>query len=135
MGRALGIIGIVAGAILLIIGFLTIFAFIYANLSVVSLAIPVIILIVGALLVAYGNRSVFRNKVNSTMGLKNVFCRYCGKKTVSGEYCSACEKNSQSSSVTMKICRGCNSVMSDDSQYCANCGKNFNNRVRPQTPE
>jgi hypothetical protein len=123
MGRALGIIGIVAGAILLIIGFLTIFAVIDRNLSVASMVIPIIIMIVGALLVAYGNRSVFRNKVNSTIGLKSVFCRYCGKKTVSGEYCSACGKSSQSSSVSMMICRGCDSAMSDDSQFCANCGK------------
>ena len=57
MGKVLGIIGVIAGAILLIIGFLTFFAVIKANLSPIALVIPVIIMIIGALLVAYGRRS------------------------------------------------------------------------------
>lgn len=125
MGKVLGIIGIVAGAILLIIGFLTFFAVIGRNLHAASLIIPVIIMIVGAILVAYGNRSYLRSKMDSTVGLKSVFCRHCGKKAVTGEYCSACGKTSQSSTTSMKICRDCNAAMSDDSQYCANCGKQF----------
>jgi predicted amidophosphoribosyltransferase len=82
-------------------------------------------MIVGALLVAYSNRSLYRSKANSIAVLKSVFCRHCGKKTVTGEYCSACGKSSQSSSTTMKICRGCSSPMSEDSLYCANCGNGF----------
>jgi hypothetical protein len=84
MGKALGIIGIIAGAILLIIGFLTIFYVIFANLSLPFLAIPGIFMVVGALLIAYGNRSRFYGIVGSTIEPKSVFCRYCGKKTVSG---------------------------------------------------
>jgi|ERR671914_472980 RNA polymerase subunit RPABC4/transcription elongation factor Spt4 len=125
MGKALGIIGIAAGAILLIIGFLTFFAVFGLNLQVTFLVIPLIIMILGALLVAYGNRSYLRSKVDSTVGLKSVFCRHCGKKAVTGEYCSACGKSSQSLTTSMKVCRDCNSAMSDDSQYCANCGKQF----------
>ena len=125
MGKALGIIVAVAGAILLVIGFLAFFAVIGANLQATFILIPVVIWIVGALLVAYGNRSYLRSKMDSTVGSKSVFCRHCGKKAVTGEYCSACGKSSQSLTTSMKVCRDCNSAMSDDSQYCANCGKQF----------
>jgi hypothetical protein len=125
LSKVLGIIGIVAGAILLIIGFLIFFAVIGANLHAASLVIPIIIMIVGALLVAYGNRSYLRSKMNSTAGFKSVFCRHCGKKAPTGEYCSACGKSPQSSSTNLKIYPNCNSTMSEDSKYCTNCGKQF----------
>lgn len=132
MGKALGRIGIIAGAILVIIGFLTVFAVIGANLTASFLAIPILFMVVGALLIAYGKRSIYRGKVvstiepeNVTIEPKNAFCRYCGSETVSGEYCSACGNSSQSTSATMKICRTCNSTMSEDSQYCAHCGMEF----------
>ena len=139
MGKPLGRIGIIAGAILLIIGFLTVFAVIGANLTASFLAIPIIFMVVGALLIAYGKRSIYRGKVVSTIEPENVtiepenvtiepenaFCRYCGSETVSGEYCPACGNSSQSTSATMKICRTCKSTMSEDSQYCAHCGMEF----------
>jgi membrane-bound ClpP family serine protease len=125
LGKALGIIGIAAGAILIIIGFLTFFAVFRADLHAATLVVPIIIMIVGALLLGYGQRMLSRSKTSSTAMVKSVFCRHCGKKAVTGEYCSACGKSSQSTSRTTKICRGCNSTMSDESQYCANCGKGF----------
>jgi hypothetical protein len=132
MVKALGRIGIIAGAILLIIGFLTVFAVIGANLTASFLAIPIIFMVVGALLIAYGKRSIYRGKVvstiepeNVTIEPENIFCRYCGSETVSGEYCSACGNSSQSTSAIMKVCRTCFSTMDEDSQYCAHCGMKF----------
>jgi hypothetical protein len=139
MGKTLGIISIKVGAILLIIGFLTVFVVIGANLTASFLAIPIIFMVVGALLIAYGKRSIYRDRVVSTtehkdatiepegvtIERKNLFCRYCGGETVSGEYCTACGNSSQSTSAIMKVCRTCFSTMSEDSQYCAHCGMQF----------
>ena len=132
MGKALGIKGRKVGAILIIIGFLTVFAVIGAKLTTSFLAIPIIFMVVGALLIAYGKRSIYRSKVvstiepeNVTIEPENIFCRYCGSETVSGEYCSACGNSSQSTSAIMKVCRTCFSTMDEDSQYCAHCGMKF----------
>jgi RNA polymerase subunit RPABC4/transcription elongation factor Spt4 len=132
MVKALGRIGIRAGTILVIIGFLTVFAVIGANLTTSFLAIPIIFMVVGALLIAYGKRSIYRGKVvstvepeNVTIEPENIFCRYCGSETVSGEYCSACGNSFQSTSAIMKVCRTCFSTMDEDSQYCAHCGMKF----------
>jgi hypothetical protein len=57
MGKALGIIGVAAGVILLVIGSLLFFELIDGNYSV--LVIPLILFIVGVFLVAYGNHSYF----------------------------------------------------------------------------
>jgi hypothetical protein len=138
MGRVLGT-GIKIGAILLIIGFLTVFAVIGANLMASFLAIPIVFMIVGALLIAYGKRSIYRDRIVSTtepkdaniepegvtIERKNLFCRYCGGETISGEYCTACGNSSQSTSAIMKVCRTCFSTMSEDSRYCAHCGMEF----------
>jgi hypothetical protein len=139
MGKALEIIGIKVGAIFLIIGFLTVFVVIGTKLTASFLAIPIIFMVAGALLIAYGKRSIYHGKVASTTESKNVtlepegvtierknlFCRYCGGETVSGEYCTACGNSSQSTSAIMKVCRTCFSTMSEDSQYCAHCGMEF----------
>ena len=132
MAKALGRIGIKIEAILRIIGFLTVFAVIGAKLTAFFLAIPIICMVVGALVIAYGKRSIYRGKVvstldpdNVTIEPKNIFCRYCGSETVSGEYCSACGNSFQSKSAIMKVCRTCFSTMDEDSQYCAHCGMKF----------
>src|SRR5262245_9072387 len=102
MVKALEIIGIKAGAIFLIIGFLTVFVVIGAKLTASFLAIPIIFMVAGALLIAYGKRSIYHDRVVSTsepkdatiepegvtIERKNLFCRYCGGETVSGEYCT-----------------------------------------------
>jgi RNA polymerase subunit RPABC4/transcription elongation factor Spt4 len=77
-----------------------------------------IVAVAGAVLIGIG-------AIMKEPKLESIFCRYCGRKTISGEYCSACQKSAQSKSVNMKICRNCSSAMSDDSIYCANCGKGF----------
>jgi hypothetical protein len=132
MSKAMGRIGIKIGAMLLIIGFLTVFAVIGARLTTFFLAIPIIFMVVGALVIAYGKRSIYSDKVvstldpdNVTIEPKNIFCRYCGSETVPGEYCSACGNSSQSTSTIMKVCRTCFSTMDEDSQYCAHCGMKF----------
>jgi len=132
----LGRIGVIAGAILLIIGFLTVFVVIGVNLAASFLAIPIIFMIVGALVIAYGKRSIYRGKAvlnkesenvtkepeNVTIEPKTIFCRYCGSENDSGGYCHSCGNNSQSTSTIMKVCRTCFSTMDGDSQYCAHCG-------------
>jgi hypothetical protein len=132
MGRSLGKIGVIAGAILLIIGFLTVFVVIGVILAASFLAIPMIFMIVGALLIAFGKRSIYRGKVvlnkgseSVTIEPKTIFCRYCGSENDSGGYCPSCGNSSQSTSTIMKVCRTCFSTMDEDSQYCAHCGMKF----------
>ena len=97
MVKALEIIGIKVGVILLIIGFLTV-AVVGPYLSVSFMAIPIIFMIVGALFIAFGKRSTYHDRIVSTtepkeatiepegvtIERKNLFCRYCGFK------CSRC---------------------------------------------
>ena len=55
-----------------------------------------------------------------------IFCRWCGKlRSVVGTFCSECGKSIKSDSVTLKICIYCSGSMSDDSVFCANCGRKF----------
>ena len=132
MAKALGKIGITAGAILLITGFLTVFAVTGTSLTASFLAIPIIFIVVGALLIAYGKRSTYRSKAVSTkepekvtIEPKTIFCRYCGSENDSGGNCHSCGNSSQSTSTIMKICRTCFSTMDEDSQYCTHCGMKF----------
>lgn len=139
MDKALGRTGIIVGAILLIIGFLTVFAVIGANLTASFLAIPIIFMVLGALLIAYGKRSIYHGKVvsarepenvtiepeNVTIEPKAIFCRYCGSENDLGGYCPSCGESSKSTSTIMKVCRTCFSTMDEDSKFCAHCGMKF----------
>ena len=139
MAKALGRIGIKIEAILRIIGFLTVFAVIGAKLTAFFLAIPIICMVVGALVIAYGKRSIYRGKAlstiepenvtiepeNVTMEPKTIFCRYCGSENESGADCPSCGESSQSTSAIMKVCRTCFSTVDEDSRYCAHCGMKF----------
>ena len=53
-----------------------------------------------------------------------IFCRYCDKLTnVSSTSCSKCGKPIRSTSSATKKCSQCQATMTEDSEYCANCGK------------
>jgi RNA polymerase subunit RPABC4/transcription elongation factor Spt4 len=57
---------------------------------------------------------------------EKIYCRYCGKiRPIKTEYCSLCGRSSISKSENMKKCIGCNSLVSEDSGFCSNCGKEF----------
>jgi hypothetical protein len=52
-----------------------------------------------------------------------IFCRYCEKERDSSqEFYSRCGRNAQTASTNMKQCVKCKSLMTDDSNFCANCG-------------
>jgi|SRR5215207_6463548 predicted amidophosphoribosyltransferase len=57
---------------------------------------------------------------------EKIYCRYCGKqREASGEFCSMCGRSSHPSSTTVKKCILCKATMSEDSEFCANCGQKF----------
>jgi len=57
---------------------------------------------------------------------EKIYCRYCGKlRPIETEYCALCGRSSISKSENMKKCISCNSLVSEDSGFCSNCGKEF----------
>jgi membrane protease subunit (stomatin/prohibitin family) len=63
--------------------------------------------------------------------ISRVFCRYCGRmRPVAGTNCSECGKPTVSSVFQVKKCDFCAASMSADSEFCANCGRKFNNASR-----
>ena len=55
-----------------------------------------------------------------------IFCRYCGKlRPLAGTNCSECGKPTMSSVTATKGCSYCTAAVSADSEFCANCGRRF----------
>jgi RNA polymerase subunit RPABC4/transcription elongation factor Spt4 len=66
------------------------------------------------------------NDVQPTTSVREISCRYCGKKRpIAGEFCPMCGRSSHAISTSMKKCTVCKATMSDDSNYCAHCGQKF----------
>lgn len=64
-----------------------------------------------------------------------IFCRYCGKERDSSvEFCSICGSSAQATSTIIKKCVDCNSLMADDSSFCANCGREFDKPPAYRSP-
>lgn len=130
MGRASQIALYIVGFIIAFFGFAF---FVYAMVEVPAIFAGSYLIFgllmsaagIAVMYIGYRTRPKNASTTRKEPTIESVFCRYCGNKSVSGEFCSACGKNSQSQSVNMKICRSCNSTMSDDSIYCANCGRVF----------
>lgn len=71
----------------------------------------------------------------SPKGGNTMFCRYCGKERDSSvEFCSICGRSAQATSTIMKKCVDCNSLMADDSRFCANCGREFDKPPAHRSP-
>lgn len=61
-----------------------------------------------------------------TIPAGKIFCRYCGKLLpVAGTLCSECAKPTASTTTEVKKCNYCSATMSNDSDFCANCGRKF----------
>ena len=57
---------------------------------------------------------------------EKIYCRYCGKlRPMESEHCVRCGRSSLSKSDVMKKCIDCRSIVSEDSKFCSNCGKEF----------
>jgi hypothetical protein len=85
-----------------------------------------------------GSRSRKENKgskietydVQTNASVREIFCRYCGKKRpISQDFCSICGRSSHATSTGMKKCTVCKATMSDDSNYCANCDQKFEEKL------
>jgi DNA-directed RNA polymerase subunit RPC12/RpoP len=67
-----------------------------------------------------------RQQYNTRAESEKPFCRYCGmKRPLEEEFCSRCGRRLLSTTTTSKKCQNCRATMSDDSIFCANCGKEF----------
>lgn len=109
----------------------------------IGLIIGIFMSIVGLILIIVGSVTGGKKKgeitetevVNlSTLQLPNTtdskfYCRYCGKqRPATGHYCPSCGRSTSTSlneRNSMKQCINCESLLSEDSLFCSNCGRRF----------
>jgi hypothetical protein len=100
----------------------------------VLIIIGLVLIIVGAVQqgkrkrkeIIHNDNPSSRQQYNTRAEAEKPFCRYCGmKRPLEGEFCSRCGRSLLSTTTTSKKCQNCRATMSDDSIFCANCGKEF----------
>ena len=100
----------------------------------VLIIIGLVLIIVGAVQqgkrkrkeIIHNDNPSLRQQYNTRAEAEEPFCRYCGmKRPLEGEFCSRCGRSLLSTTTTSKKCQNCRATMSDDSIFCANCGKEF----------
>jgi hypothetical protein len=103
---------------------------VYQYISIIGILLGGSLTSIGAVLVlVVAIRKRRRNKQEKPLagqkarGTNKIYCRYCGKlKPIEGKFCSLCGRSSKTSSTTMTKCLDCDLPMSEDSEFCANCG-------------
>lgn len=104
-----------------------------SSISSVGVLLGLIMIILGIILVVLGSYKGKKEVINQinvdtkqSRQNDNIYCRYCGKlRPIEGEFCARCGKHSASQVSMMKKCLTCNTSVSEDSNYCSSCGKEF----------
>ena len=92
--------------------------------------IGIVLVVIGGIQMARRSKNPIQTDDHVNMSASSmtdkIFCRWCGKlRSVVGTFCPECGKSIRSANTALKICIFCSGTMSDDSVFCANCGRKF----------